>query len=660
MPSEPAGSISPGPPAPTTSRSPATTSITSGSSQHRPRRLDLLHLRRRRPARPRSAIPTRSPRPTASTPPAASPTSPTRSRGAALAAYGYTFNAEGQRLTESSPEGTTTYAYDNLGRLTSAAYPAQQVRRLCLRRRRQSHEPGPQRRYHDLRLRRREPDHRARPPAASPRPSPTTPTATGRASRSRPRPTRRAPSVPGNLAATAISATEVDLAWSASSDNVAVTSYRIYRDATLIATVSGSATSFADVTTTGSTTYAYTVAAVDGSGNASNQSTAANATTPSGTPGTDTTAPSVPDRSLRVRRRRRPDRSRLDRSTDDVAVAGYDVYRDGTKITTVPVGSTSFTDTGVGRGRQPHLHGQRHRRRGQRERAELRLDRRGNLRHALDHLRLRRREPPDRPLDRRHLDRHLRLRRRRRSSRQDDRGGHDRLHPRSRERAAAGARRDHRLAHDRLRLRGLAPRDRPIGGDVLVSDRHPRLGPDAHRRVGQSASSYNYSAFGATRTSSGSVANEVRFSGERTDTESGLEFLRARTYDPSTGTFLSRDTWGITPTDGQSLGLYLYTENDPIDRVDPSGHCWGICISFSPPSLPIPDLSAAAHVALGAATLVPGHRHRRSRRRCRSLRLRGRLRQCRALARIGGPWCRSGLGRGEGFQGDRQGRQRRQ
>jgi RHS repeat-associated protein len=64
--------------------------------------------------------------------------------------------------------------------------------------------------------------------------------------------------------------------------------------------------------------------------------------------------------------------------------------------------------------------------------------------------------------------------------------------------------------------------------------------------TGASPATYDYSAFGSTRTSSGSLANEVRFSGERTDTESGLEFLRARTYDPSVGTFLQRDSWGIT------------------------------------------------------------------------------------------------------------------
>jgi RHS repeat-associated protein len=91
--------------------------------------------------------------------------------------------------------------------------------------------------------------------------------------------------------------------------------------------------------------------------------------------------------------------------------------------------------------------------------------------------------------------------------------------------------------------------------------------------VGASPATYAYSAFGSTRTSTGTLSNEVRFTGERTDTESGLEFLRARTYDPSVGTFLQRDTWGITPTNSQSIDAYAYTENDPANDVDPSGHC---------------------------------------------------------------------------------------
>jgi len=74
--------------------------------------------------------------------------------------------------------------------------------------------------------------------------------------------------------------------------------------------------------------------------------------------------------------------------------------------------------------------------------------------------------------------------------------------------------------------------------------------------TGAGPATYAYAAFGSTRASTGTLANEVRFTGERTDTESGLEFLRARTYDPYTGTFLQRDTWGITATDSQSIDLY--------------------------------------------------------------------------------------------------------
>jgi RHS repeat-associated protein len=89
--------------------------------------------------------------------------------------------------------------------------------------------------------------------------------------------------------------------------------------------------------------------------------------------------------------------------------------------------------------------------------------------------------------------------------------------------------------------------------------------------TGASPATYAYSAFGSTRASTGTIANEVRFSGERTDTESGLEFLRARTYDPATGTFLQRDSWGITPTDSQSIDLYLYTGSDPADELCRTG-----------------------------------------------------------------------------------------
>src|SRR6266480_6706912 len=49
----------------------------------------------------------------------------------------------------------------------------------------------------------------------------------------------QAPSTPANLAATVVSASQIDLAWSPATDNVAVTGYRVYRDGTLVASPSG-------------------------------------------------------------------------------------------------------------------------------------------------------------------------------------------------------------------------------------------------------------------------------------------------------------------------------------------------------------------------------------------------------------------------------------
>jgi calcineurin-like phosphoesterase family protein/fibronectin type III domain protein len=86
------------------------------------------------------------------------------------------------------------------------------------------------------------------------------------------------PSVPTGLSATPAGPSDVDLSWSASTDNVAVAGYGVYRDGTLIGTTSS--TSFADPTAQPDTTYQYTVDAVDTVGNRSLQSLPALAVTP--------------------------------------------------------------------------------------------------------------------------------------------------------------------------------------------------------------------------------------------------------------------------------------------------------------------------------------------------------------------------------------------
>lgn len=86
-----------------------------------------------------------------------------------------------------------------------------------------------------------------------------------------------APSTPTGLDATAVSSSQINLSWTASTDNVAVTGYRVYRDGTQIDTVT--ATSYSDAGLSPLTAYSYSVQAFDAAGNASAQSSPASATT---------------------------------------------------------------------------------------------------------------------------------------------------------------------------------------------------------------------------------------------------------------------------------------------------------------------------------------------------------------------------------------------
>jgi chitodextrinase len=91
----------------------------------------------------------------------------------------------------------------------------------------------------------------------------------------------QAPTAPGNLSSIVRSSTQVDLTWSASTDNVAVTGYDIYRNDALLKTV-GTVTSYSDTLVVGGGTYTYKVRARDAAGNLSNFGNAVTVTTPPG------------------------------------------------------------------------------------------------------------------------------------------------------------------------------------------------------------------------------------------------------------------------------------------------------------------------------------------------------------------------------------------
>ncbi|OAS16086.1 chemotaxis protein [Paenibacillus oryzisoli] len=87
----------------------------------------------------------------------------------------------------------------------------------------------------------------------------------------------QSPTAPTNLTASPVSGSQIDLSWAASTDNVGVTGYDVFRGAALVG--SSTTTSFTDTGLTASTTYSYTVKAKDAASNVSAASNTISATT---------------------------------------------------------------------------------------------------------------------------------------------------------------------------------------------------------------------------------------------------------------------------------------------------------------------------------------------------------------------------------------------
>ena len=147
-----------------------------------------------------------------------------------------------------------------------------------------------------------------------------------------------APTVPTGLTSPTQTVSSNTLNWTASTDNVGVTGYKVYRNGTQVGT--SASTSFTDTGLTPKTAYSYTVAAFDAAGNTSAQSTTQSFTTLA-----DTTAPSVPTGLVKTANTLTSINFSWTASTDNVGVTGYKVYRGGVQIATGA--STSFSDTGL-------------------------------------------------------------------------------------------------------------------------------------------------------------------------------------------------------------------------------------------------------------------------------------------------------------------------
>ena len=90
----------------------------------------------------------------------------------------------------------------------------------------------------------------------------------------------------------------------------------------------------------------------------------------------------------------------------------------------------------------------------------------------------------------------------------------------------------------------------------------PRLLSNAS---GSAVGSVSFDAFGNRATYTG-TQSAFGFTGNWTDPDTDLVYLRARDYDPATGQFLSVD-----PAVDVTRQPYAYVGNNPISRTDPTG-----------------------------------------------------------------------------------------
>jgi chitodextrinase len=154
-----------------------------------------------------------------------------------------------------------------------------------------------------------------------------------------PCPDTSAPTMPTGLKVTAATTDSVAASWVASTDNVAVTGYDLFLNGTKVGSTTATLYSFSGLAC--STSYTIGVQAFDGAGNRSQRAslTVATSTCP------DTTAPTAPTYLLVSAATATSIAAFWDVSFDDVGVAGYDVFVNGTK--TGSTTTTSYTFGGL-------------------------------------------------------------------------------------------------------------------------------------------------------------------------------------------------------------------------------------------------------------------------------------------------------------------------
>jgi RHS repeat-associated protein len=104
---------------------------------------------------------------------------------------------------------------------------------------------------------------------------------------------------------------------------------------------------------------------------------------------------------------------------------------------------------------------------------------------------------------------------------------------------------------------------------------------------GEVEGAFIYSPYGELTARTGAATTPLLYDGQYTDTDTGLIYLRARSYDPVTAQFLS-----IDPDLEATHESYAYAGDNPLNHSDPTGtDCRGVALG----------LGAAGLTGLGVA-----------------------------------------------------------
>jgi TolB protein len=121
-----------------------------------------------------------------------------------------------------------------------------------------------------------------------------------------------------------------------------------------------------------------------------------------------------------------------------------------------------------------------------------------------------------------------------------------------------------RYLHD---TRGIAAWDDDQGGQVVM---HDGLGSVRGLVDWDVQAAQHYAPYGESWGTQGTFALPYAFTGQPRDAN-GLQYHRARYYDPALGVFVSRDPVEGMIREALSLNRYLYGTANPVNFVDPSG-----------------------------------------------------------------------------------------